>query len=289
MARASSRRRPTRSRRTRDSPNANRPGTARAGFPDRYSLRWSSQVQRLSCDDLVCALPSSAHSISQWANRVGDEAVEEEALCRLAEGASAAIQASRWSIFPTLWSRAVPSVSAGSWAPLRAPGVARRAGLPIPCPSKSSAIVTRERSRSPSGSTVPLTIPLTGPSIPRAAQLLGGLSSVSSVVIGTSRRPIRRVITSLDPTAREGRRPRVAQTRRSLPLRETRRVGHVRDDVLGTSGYLDALHAPSQAASLVSFDRAAEGSRRLSRSNERERDDQTRRSALAASSGWFAH
>jgi len=38
--------------------------------------------------------------------------------------------------------------------------------FPIPCPSKSSAKVTRERSPSPSGSTVPLTFPRMGPSVP---------------------------------------------------------------------------------------------------------------------------
>src|SRR6266536_839162 len=74
--------------------------------------------------------------------------------------------------------------------------------LPIPCPSKSSSNVTRERSPSASGSTVPLTFPRTGPSIPRRLQLFGGSSSVTSLVIVRSVRPTRRVTTTREPTVR---------------------------------------------------------------------------------------
>jgi hypothetical protein len=45
--------------------------------------------------------------------------------------------------------------------------------LPIPRPSKSSSIATRERAFPSTGSTVTLTIARIGPAIPRTAQLLG--------------------------------------------------------------------------------------------------------------------
>src|SRR6266511_5589024 len=47
--------------------------------------------------------------------------------------------------------------------------------LPIPRPSNSRAIVTRDRSPSPSGSIVPMAIAITGPPTARTAHLLGGL------------------------------------------------------------------------------------------------------------------
>jgi hypothetical protein len=48
----------------------------------------------------------------------------------------------------------------------------------------------------------PFRIALTGPSMPRAAQLLGGLKLVVSIVLVCSRRPSRRTMTTFDPTAR---------------------------------------------------------------------------------------
>jgi hypothetical protein len=75
--------------------------------------------------------------------------------------------------------------------------------LPIPWPSKSSAIVTRDRVLPLRGSTVTCTIALIGPSIPRMAQLLGGLIAVISGVIFRSAKPMRRVVMHFAPT-REG-------------------------------------------------------------------------------------
>jgi hypothetical protein len=48
----------------------------------------------------------------------------------------------------------------------------------------------------------PFRIALTGPSMPRAAQLLGGLKLVVSIVLVCSRPPSRRTMTTFDPTAR---------------------------------------------------------------------------------------
>jgi hypothetical protein len=45
-----------------------------------------------------------------------------------------------------------------------------------------------------------LTLPLTGPSTPRTAQHVGGLSSASSAVIARWMRPTRRVTLALVPT-----------------------------------------------------------------------------------------
>ena len=70
--------------------------------------------------------------------------------------------------------------------------------LPIPCPSNSSSIVTRDRALSSRGSTLPFAIPLIGPSTPRTAQLLGGLTVTSEVIV-RSPRPIRRVRVTLEP------------------------------------------------------------------------------------------
>jgi hypothetical protein len=65
--------------------------------------------------------------------------------------------------------------------------------LPIPWPSKSSAIVTRDRVLPLRGSTVTCTM----------AQLLGGLIAVISGVIFRSAKPMRRVVMHFAPT-REG-------------------------------------------------------------------------------------
>src|SRR5262249_21954002 len=74
--------------------------------------------------------------------------------------------------------------------------------LPIPCPSKSRVSVTSDRSPLPSGSIVPMAIPVTGmPPVPRKPQLCGGVSSATSSVVCTSRRPTRRVTVVVEPTA----------------------------------------------------------------------------------------
>src|SRR5215208_1003299 len=72
--------------------------------------------------------------------------------------------------------------------------------LPIPSPSKSSSIVTRDRTPSLRGSTVYLTDSLIGPPAPRAVQLLGGSISVSSEVVVRTAPPISRVVVYLEPT-----------------------------------------------------------------------------------------
>jgi hypothetical protein len=79
--------------------------------------------------------------------------------------------------------------------------------LPIPRPSKSSSMVTRDPAFSPRGSTVyfmvslTVMVSLTGPPAPRAAQLLGGLGSVIFEVVPVRTIPaIRRVVVYLVPT-----------------------------------------------------------------------------------------
>jgi hypothetical protein len=54
--------------------------------------------------------------------------------------------------------------------------------FPIPFPWNSSVKVTRDQLPFSSGSTVMLALGLSGPSTPRAAQLLGGSSAVISCV-----------------------------------------------------------------------------------------------------------
>jgi len=72
--------------------------------------------------------------------------------------------------------------------------------LPIPCPAKSSSIVSRDRAPSASGSTVTTTIARIGPSTPWSAHRRGGSYSVISVVTSRSRPPMLRVVVHLDPT-----------------------------------------------------------------------------------------
>jgi hypothetical protein len=85
--------------------------------------------------------------------------------------------------------------------------------LPIPWPSKSSAIVTLERMPPSSGSTVMSALGLNGPSTPRTDQVLGGLIWVISCVVVCSTRPIRRVVVNLVPTP--AGRPVSMRTRRT--------------------------------------------------------------------------
>ncbi len=72
--------------------------------------------------------------------------------------------------------------------------------LPIPCPVKSTAIVTRERDPSASGSTLTETIALIGPSMPRSAHRRGGSHSVILVFTVRSRPPIDRTVVHVEPT-----------------------------------------------------------------------------------------
>jgi hypothetical protein len=115
--------------------------------------------------------------------------------------------------------------------------------LPIPCPWKASEIVTRERSPFSSGSIVPLTTGLIGPSTPHAPALVG---------IELRQLDGHRHFTTADPSHDNGSRSHCHWTfvvlppcREDvlLPLREMRDVGQVREDVFRAAGDLDvALH-----------------------------------------------
>src|ERR1700730_1481466 len=71
--------------------------------------------------------------------------------------------------------------------------------LPIPCPVKSTLMVSRER-ESVTGSTRTSPVARIGPSVPRTPQVLGGSMRVSSEVTGRLAPPMRRVVTHFVPT-----------------------------------------------------------------------------------------
>jgi SAM-dependent methyltransferase len=73
--------------------------------------------------------------------------------------------------------------------------------LPIPCPVKSRAIVTRDRVPPSSGSIMPLAVATSGPLFARTSQVRGGAISVISSVVGDLRGPTRRTTTVFEPTA----------------------------------------------------------------------------------------
>jgi hypothetical protein len=71
--------------------------------------------------------------------------------------------------------------------------------LPLPCPSKPTAMVSRELV-SVRGSTVTSTLARMGPSMPRTPHVLGASMWVSSEVTTRLAPPMRRVVRHFAPT-----------------------------------------------------------------------------------------
>lgn len=110
--------------------------------------------------------------------------------------------------------------------------------LAIPWASISRAIVTRDRSPSSSGSTMPLAIAVSGPPTPRTVHVLGGSSSVISSVLCNFRGPTSRVTTAFNgasPSRRADTTPpcHSGKCEKSVAYRKTSS---------GPTGYLNALY-----------------------------------------------
>jgi hypothetical protein len=133
--------------------------------------------------------------------------------------------------------------------------------LPTPCASKLKVIVKRDRRPPSSDSTVPLTMPTTGPLVPRTAQLLGRSSSTTSSVVGSLRGPTRRTTMVFEPTASGRESSGRADATPVLPFTEVQRVDRIREHVVSPAGDLDAL---DDRGHLASLSRSAVGSRSAS-------------------------